>query len=94
MNPSPGGYILDTNYISELVRVKPDVRAVEWIDRVPETSLYLSVITLAEIRKGVDELAHGARRVHLNEWLTVTLPGRFSGRVLDVILRLPIDGVF
>jgi len=47
--------LLDTNYVSELVRVQPDARAVAWIDSVAEASLFLRVITLAEIRKGVDE---------------------------------------
>ena len=84
MSSTPASYLLDTNYVSELVRVQPDARAVAWIDSVEEASLFLSVMTLAEIRKGVDELATGARRTHLDTWLTVELPRRFAGRILPV----------
>ncbi len=52
MSATPASYLLDTNYVSELVRVQPDARAVAWIDSVEEANLFLSVITLAEIRKG------------------------------------------
>lgn len=62
MSSTPAGYLLDTNYVSELVRLQPDARALAWIDSVDEASLFLSVITLAEIRKVVDELAPGTRR--------------------------------
>ncbi|MBM3796021.1 MAG: type II toxin-antitoxin system VapC family toxin [Acidobacteria bacterium] len=48
------GYLLDTNYVSELVWVSPDARAAAWINRVGESMLFLSAITVAEIRKGVD----------------------------------------
>jgi toxin FitB len=78
------GYLLDTNYLSELVRVKPDPRALSWIDQVPEVAIYLSVVTLAEIRKGIDELATGARRAKLDKWLTEELPLRFAVRILPV----------
>lgn len=77
-------FLLDTNYISELVRVKPDGKAVAWIGRAEENSLFLSAITLAEIRKGVDALDLGARRTGLNAWLTTELPRRFKGRILPV----------
>jgi predicted nucleic acid-binding protein len=78
------GYLLDTNYVSELVRILPDARAIAWIDSVAEHSLFLSVITLAEIRNGVNERSTGARRTHLDTWLTVQLPVRFAGRILPV----------
>jgi toxin FitB len=84
VSPAAAGYLLDTNYVSELVRILPDTRAVAWIDSVEEASLFLSVITLAEIRKGVDELATGARRTQLDTWLTVELPSRFAERILPV----------
>ena len=84
MIPGSSGYLLDTNYVSELVRVKPDARAFAWIDQEEERTLFLSVVTLAEIRKGVNELATGARRTQLDTWLTVELPRRFVGRILPV----------
>jgi len=84
VNPGSAGFLLDTNYISELVRVEPDARAFAWIDREEESTLFLSVITLAGIRKGFDELASGTRRTELDTWLTVELPLRFVGRILPV----------
>src|SRR6266404_6920908 len=78
------GFLLDTNCISELVRPKPDRRVEAWMDAADETMLYLSVLTLGEIRKGGAGLAYGKRRTHLETWLKVELPGRFSGRILPI----------
>ena len=84
MTSTASGYLLDTNYVSELVRILPDARAIAWIDSVAEHSLFLSVITLAEIRNGVNERSTGARRTLLDTWLTVQLPVRFAGRIRPV----------
>lgn len=79
-----GGHLLDTNYVSELVRVKPDPVASTWIDNADEASLYLSVLTLGEIRKGVAGLPGGSRRTQLETWLVTELPERFAKRILPV----------
>jgi predicted nucleic acid-binding protein len=78
------GFLLDTNCISELVHPKPDPRVVDWMDAVDEGLLYLSVLTLGEIRKGVAGLPQGKRRAHLETWLEVELQARFSGRIVPV----------
>jgi predicted nucleic acid-binding protein len=78
------GFLLDTNCISELVRVRPEPRVMEWIDAADEGLLYLSVLTLGEIRRGLAALAQGRRRTRLETWLEVDLRARFSGRVLPV----------
>lgn len=78
------GYLLDTNCISELVRVKPEPRVMAWMDAADEGLLYLSVLTLGEIRKGLAGLAQGRRRTHLETWLAVDLQVRFSGRILEI----------
>lgn len=78
------GFLLDTNCISELVRAKPEPRVLEWIDATDEDLLYLSVLTLGEIRKGVAGLAQGKRRSHLETWLEVDLQARFSRRILAI----------
>jgi predicted nucleic acid-binding protein len=78
------GFLLDTNCISELVRVKPDARVLEWMDAADESLLHLSVLTLGEIRKGLAALTQGRRRTRLEAWLEVDLRGRFSGRILRV----------
>jgi toxin FitB len=78
------GFLLDTNCISELVRIKPDANVATWIEDTQESLLYLSVLTLAEIRKGLASLAQGKRRSRLEAWLEVELHARFSGRILPI----------
>lgn len=78
------GFLLDTNCVSELVRVRPEPRVMAWMDAADEGLLYLSVLTLGEIRKGLAALAQGRRRTHLETWLEVDLRARFSGRVLPI----------
>ena len=80
------GFLLDTNCISEIVRLKPEPRVMDWIETVDEALLYLSVLTLGEIRKGLAGLPQSKRRTRLETWLEVELRARFSGRIL------PIDG--
>ena len=77
-------YLLDTNAVSEWVKPRPDPGIAAWLDEVDEDRTYLSVITLGELRKGVDRLADGRRRDRLDRWLTGDLPERFSGRLLPV----------
>jgi len=78
------GFLLDTNCISEVVRLKPDPRVMEWIEAAEESLLYLSVLTLGEIRKGLAALPQGKRRSRLETWLEVELQARFSGRILSI----------
>jgi predicted nucleic acid-binding protein len=78
------GFLLDTNCVSELVRIKPEPRVMEWIETADEGLLYLSVLTLGEIRKGLAGLAQGKRRTRLESWLEVELQTRFAGRILSV----------
>src|ERR1700689_5319591 len=78
------GFLLDTNCISELVHPRPDPRVIEWLEAADEATLYLSVLTLGEIRKGVAGLAQGRRRTRLETWLEVDLRGRFSERIVPI----------
>ena len=70
--------------ISEIVRLKPEPRVMAWIETAEETLLYLSVLTLCEIRKGLAALPQGKRRSRLETWLEVELQARFSGRILSI----------
>jgi predicted nucleic acid-binding protein len=81
-----GGYLIDTNVISELRRREPEPRVVHWFEQRPAGQLYLSVLTLGEIRRGVEKLQQGERQRTLRIWLEQELPTFFAGRVL------PIDG--
>ena len=78
------GFLLDTNCISEVVRVKPEPRVLEWMEAADEALLYLSVLTLGEIRKGLAGLPQGRRRTSLETWLELELQARFSGRILPI----------
>ena len=78
------GYLLDTNCISELVRPRPAAQVLKWFDAADERLLYLSVLTLGEIRKGVEGLSPGKRRGSLETWVSVDLPARFAGRILPL----------
>lgn len=78
------GFLLDTNCISELIRSKPEPRLIEWMRAADESLLYLSVLTLGEIRKGAAILPQSKRRTHLESWLELDLQVRFSGRILAI----------
>jgi predicted nucleic acid-binding protein len=78
------GYLLDTNCISELVRIQPEPGVVAWMEAADETLLYLSVLTLGEIRKGLAGLPQSKRRTHLEIWLETELRVRFAGRILPI----------
>jgi toxin FitB len=77
-------FLLDTNVVSEWAKPRPDLSVVRWLDDVDEDSVYLSSLTLGELRQGVDALAPGRRRDQLDQWLAVNLPERFAARVLAV----------
>lgn len=79
-------YLLDTNVLSELRRRSPHPTVVSWITHRPAGTLFLSVLTLGEIRKGVESLANPARRLPLIDWLETELPAFFAGRILPVDL--------
>ena len=77
-------YLLDTNAISEWVKPRPNPGIILWLDEVDEDRTYLSVITLGELRKGIDRLPGGRRRDRLDQWLDGELRDRFGDRVLPV----------
>ncbi len=77
-------YLLDTNVISELVRAKPEQSVVAWFESVPNTALFLSALTLGEIRKGVEQLKNSVRKEKLRIWLEVELIEWFDKRILTI----------
>lgn len=78
------GYLIDTNVISELRRREPEPRVVRWFEQRPARQLFLSVLTLGEIRRGVERLAEGERQQALRTWLEQELPAFFSNRLLPI----------
>jgi len=77
-------YLLDTNIVSETVRRNPNKAVVAWLDQLPGEALFVSVLTLGEIRKGVESLSDRRRRERLRLWLEHDLPAWFDGRVLPI----------
>jgi len=76
-------YLVDTNVLSELRRKQPQPKVVAWFTQRPRQTLYLSVLTLGEIRKGIERL-DAARQQPLLDWLEVELPNYFLGRLLAI----------
>ena len=77
-------YLLDTNVLSELRKRTPNAGVVEWFAQRPASTLFLSVLTLGELRKGVEGVKDVTRRMALLDWLDTDLPAFFTGRILSV----------
>ena len=96
-------YLLDTNVISELIAREPNARVIDWVDGLDTETVYLSVITIGELRKGIEKLPSSPRKDQLTAWLMGDLLHRFADKIvgitIDVILvwgelvgRLERDG--
>ena len=81
-------YLIDTNVLSELRRRQPNTNVTHWFSERPPSTLFLSVLTLGELRKGIDALAESPRKLALLDWLETELPVFFSGRILNVDARV------
>ncbi len=77
-------YLLDTCVLSELTKKNPDQSVKTWIINRHETSLFISVLVLGEIQKGISKLEPSKKRAELQTWLTHELKQRFAGRILDI----------
>jgi tRNA(fMet)-specific endonuclease VapC len=77
-------FLLDTCVISDLVARRPDPGVVQWIDGIDEGKLFLSAITIGEIKKGIEKLIDPDRRKVLSEWLEDELLVRFRDKVLPI----------
>jgi predicted nucleic acid-binding protein len=79
-----GGWLIDTNVLSELRRPRPDARVVAFIASLSLDDLYVSTVTLAEIRYGIERVADPVRRAELHDWLTHRVRPMFEHRTLEV----------
>ena len=84
-------YLLDTCVISELVTKTPNPRVIEWIKRQDPDSLYLSFVTIGEIKKGIAKRDGDARAVKLEKWLQTTILGVFADRILPVERKVALE---
>lgn len=77
-------YLLDTCLISELLKKEPNPAVMAWLDAQDEQTLFLSVLNLGELQKGISKLAKGTKQEELQAWVSHDLAERFSGRILTV----------
>ena len=77
-------FLVDTNVVSEWVKPRPNPGVVVWLADVDEDQVFLSVVTLTELRYGIDRLPRGQHHKRLSTWLEDELPMRFEGRILTI----------
>jgi len=77
-------YILDTCVISEMVKPSPHRNVLEWMGQQNEDVLYLSVLTIGEIQKGISRLPDNLKKTNLQSWLDIDLKCRFENRLLPI----------
>jgi predicted nucleic acid-binding protein len=77
-------YLLDTCVVSELTKAKSDKNVIDWIETMEEEHLFLSVLTLGEIEKGIAKLPLSLRKSNLKTWLEQDLTSRFENRILNI----------
>jgi predicted nucleic acid-binding protein len=78
------GWLLDTNVLSELRRPKPDAKVVRFVSSQSLDLLFVSVVTFAEIRFGIELVNDVARRMELSDWLLHKLRPMFEDRALEI----------
>lgn len=81
-------YLLDTNVVSETIRRQQNKLVIGWLEQIPAEALFVSVLTLGELRKGIERLADKKRREKLRLWLEHELPAWFEGRVFPIDLAV------
>jgi predicted nucleic acid-binding protein len=81
-------YLLDTCAISEMVSVKPNAKVLKWFESQSEKTLYLSIITIGEIEKGIYQLIQSKKRLRLETWLFDELVPGFQGRLIGIDRKL------
>ena len=81
-------YLLDTNIICEVVKPKPTPCVLDWLNTIPAENVFLSVLTLGEIRKGIEKINDLKRREFIRHWLENDLPLYFSDRILSIDIKV------
>jgi len=84
-------YLLDTCLISELVKKEPNLAVVNWLDGQDEQKLFLSVLNLGELQKGISKLPDGTKKDELQAWVALDLVERFTGRILEIDLETALS---
>lgn len=77
-------YLIDTNVISETVKKDPNHDVIRWLKAIDIEYLYISVITLGEIRKGIEKITDLGKKNKIIQWLEIELPKEFGSRIIDI----------
>jgi len=80
-------YLLDTCVISELIKKQPSPNVVEWIADIDEANLFISVLTIGEIHKGIEKLPTSKKKDKLHKWVNIDLKERFNNKIIDIDLH-------
>lgn len=81
-------HLLDTCVISELVKSEPSANLLQWFSSQDEDALYLSVLSMGELERGVEKLPTSRRKTRLSQWVRQDLAKRFEGRLLSLDLQV------
>ena len=76
-------YLLDTCVISELIKQEPNPKVIQWISSLDEVNLFICVLTIAELHKGIEKLPESRKKSTLHKWVTYDLRKRFKNRIID-----------
>jgi predicted nucleic acid-binding protein len=80
-------YLLDTCVISELIKKSPSPKVVKWVSNVEETNLFVSVLTIGEIHKGIEKIPKSKKKDKLHKWVNYDLQERFKNRIISFDLQ-------
>jgi len=80
-------YLLDTCVISELIKKQPNAKVVQWISDIEETQLFISVLTIGELHKGIEKLPESEKKIELHKWVTYDMKNRFQDKIIDFDLH-------
>ncbi len=80
-------YLLDTCVLSELIKKNPSPKVIKWVSKTEETHLFISVLTIGEIHKGIEKLPESTKKEKLHKWVNYDLKERFRNRIIDFDLQ-------
>lgn len=81
-------YLFDTNIISEAVKTNPNPRVIDWLKSIPISSSYISVLTIGELRKGIEKLVDSRSRAFLIQWLEIKILQQFGDHILAIDIEV------
>jgi predicted nucleic acid-binding protein len=81
-------FLLDTCVISEIIRQKPSGKVIKWIKKEDESNLFISVLTLGELHKGIEKLPASKRKEELHNWVENDLSERFCNKIIDIDIQV------